>query len=114
MILIVYSFFLKKMDVLVLFFHGLHMGCHMFLPLPRLQATSGAFCALLGDGSLVAWGDPGSGGDSNLGREERQLVFSFCLEEKKRNFDIKNIKKSFKNKKTSKLYILLPPKTLDP
>lgn len=30
----------------------------------HVQATCGAFAAVLADGSIVAWGDPGRGGDS--------------------------------------------------
>ena len=31
----------------------------------QTQSTSSAFAALLGDGSVVTWGDPSSGGDSS-------------------------------------------------
>ena len=31
----------------------------------QIQSTSSAFAALLGDGSVVTWGDPSSGGDSS-------------------------------------------------
>ena len=35
----------------------------------RVQATSSAFAALLEDGSVVTWGDPGFGGDSSAVRK---------------------------------------------
>ena len=31
----------------------------------QIQATGGAFAAILADGSVVAWGDPDYGGDSS-------------------------------------------------
>ena len=36
----------------------------------RIHSTSCAFAALLGDGSLVTWGDPHSGGDSQEVNDE--------------------------------------------
>ena len=40
----------------------------------RVQATSSAFAALLEDGSVVTWGDPGFGGDSSAVRDELKDV----------------------------------------
>ena len=31
----------------------------------QLSASSNAFCAVLGDGHCITWGDPGFGGDSS-------------------------------------------------
>ena len=36
----------------------------------QVQATRCAFAAVLEDGSLVAWGDPDSGGDSSAVQDE--------------------------------------------
>ena len=36
----------------------------------EVQATGGAFAAILADGSIVAWGDPGTGGDSSAVRDQ--------------------------------------------
>ena len=40
----------------------------------QLQATKWAFAALLADGSVVAWGDPDSGGDSSTVQNQLQYL----------------------------------------
>jgi hypothetical protein len=36
----------------------------------QVQATAGAFAAILADGSVVTWGDPHTGGDSSAVRDQ--------------------------------------------
>ena len=38
----------------------------------QVQATYGAFAAILADGSVVAWGNPRSGGDCSAVQDELQ------------------------------------------
>ena len=40
----------------------------------QVQATDGAFAAILEDGSVVTWGDPGSGGNSFAVRDQLRSV----------------------------------------
>ena len=40
----------------------------------QVQATYGAFAAILVDGSVVTWGDPGSGGDSSYVQDQLKGV----------------------------------------
>ena len=40
----------------------------------QVQATGGAFAALLADGSVVAWGDPRGGGDCSAVRDQLRNV----------------------------------------
>ena len=40
----------------------------------EIQASDGAFAAILADGSVVTWGDPGSGGDSRAVRDQLKNV----------------------------------------
>ena len=40
----------------------------------QIQATSFAFAAILEDGSVVAWGRPGSGGDSSAVQDQLKSV----------------------------------------
>ena len=39
-----------------------------------IQASSFAFAAILGDGSVVTWGDPAKGGDAGMVQEQLQHV----------------------------------------
>jgi hypothetical protein len=40
----------------------------------QIQSTSGAFAAILADGSVVTWGDPDYGGDSSEVEDQLQNV----------------------------------------
>ena len=40
----------------------------------QIQATDGAFAAILEDGSVVTWGDARSGGDSSAVRDQLRGV----------------------------------------
>ena len=43
----------------------------------RIQATSGAFAAILADGLVVTWGDPDYGGDSSEAQDQLKGVQQF-------------------------------------
>jgi hypothetical protein len=38
---------------------------HQLKNVQQVQATQGAFAAIVADGSVVTWGDPDAGGDSS-------------------------------------------------
>lgn len=57
----------------ILFMLGSHFE-EQLRNVERVQATSSAFAALLEDGSVVTWGDPGFGGDSSAVRDELKDV----------------------------------------
>ena len=38
----------------------------------QIQSTDGAFAAILADGSVVAWGHPGHGGDTSALQDQLQ------------------------------------------
>ena len=40
----------------------------------QIQASHGAFAAILGDGSVVTWGSPGKGGDSRSVQDQLKNV----------------------------------------
>ena len=40
----------------------------------QIQATAGAFAAILGDGSVVTWGLPDCGGDSSEVQDQLMLA----------------------------------------
>ena len=40
----------------------------------QLQSSSGAFAAVLGDGSVVTWGDAGTGGDASTVQDQLKNV----------------------------------------
>ncbi|CAK9112025.1 unnamed protein product [Durusdinium trenchii] len=44
----------------------------------RVEASSGAFAALLADGAVVTWGDPGGGGDSSQVQHQLAHVQDIC------------------------------------
>ena len=62
---------------------GLQNGDSLLLHINKVQieATEAAFAAILGDGSVVTWGDPDYGGDSSAVRDKlknvRQVLTAF-------------------------------------
>ena len=48
-----------------------HWSCN--IGTVQLKATQSTFAAILGDGSVVTWGHPYAGGDSNAVREQLKL-----------------------------------------
>lgn len=61
---------------------GLRSDCDLLLDVRALQASRGAFAAICGDGSVVAWGNQQGGGDATAVRgrlrQVRQLAASSC------------------------------------